>query len=148
MLYTGSGETGHWRSVSNIDGEFIVYDDERAPYMCEYSELCRKGTDFIFIRKSFHEEVENLPWSPPLNSNPEQGEENLGGKGQNCKTLKISVLKTKSKTIIDNSPAKVPRLKKVFYLAITSYARKKVVSRAKKLLTGMWERVTWTREKK
>ena len=53
MLYTGTGETGHWRSVSNIDGEFIVYDDERAPYMCDYSELCCQGTDLSLLGKVF-----------------------------------------------------------------------------------------------
>ena len=54
MLYTGTGDRGHWRCIVKNGGKLIVYDDEKNPIRGGKRDL-RNGTDFIFVKNTSSE---------------------------------------------------------------------------------------------
>ena len=48
MLYTGTGDRGHWRSLVNEGGKMVVYNDEMHPVNVTKNDL-KNGTDFIYV---------------------------------------------------------------------------------------------------
>ena len=57
MLYTGSGDGGHWRCIVLIGDRLILFDDEKNPVEGTMRDL-KLGTDFIFCK--------NVPFIPTL----------------------------------------------------------------------------------
>ena len=60
MLYTGTGERGHWRCIVKQGEKLIVYNDEQIPVRGGAKDL-KNGTDFIFVK--------NVLYQPPMAQN-------------------------------------------------------------------------------
>ena len=49
MLYSGTGDRGHWRCMIRTSNNFIIYDDDKIPYPGTYKDLRKYATDLVFI---------------------------------------------------------------------------------------------------
>ena len=101
LMYSGRGESGHWRLIVKNSDSFVIFDDDKIPYGGSMVDLKKYATDLIFMKKNKVSVVESSSKNYKIFEN---------GNHDQPRMVQISFLKRKNIHPEMAGPKKFPRL--------------------------------------